>query len=59
MSDVISMHTSLPGAPNAQIWVHTDWIVVRVGDRISCGHRAWMEPEHATRMATALAEAAS
>lgn len=59
MTEPLKIYTLLPGIPDAEIWLHTDWIVVRSGDRVSCRHQPEMDPEQSAGLAAALAEAAS
>jgi hypothetical protein len=59
MSRIVRMSTSLPsGAPDARIWMTTDWILVRVGERTCCAHRKWMGQAELADLAGALTEAA-
>lgn len=58
MTEPLKIFTLLPGIPDAEIWLHTHWIVVRSGDRVSCSHRPEMDVEESAGLAAALAEAA-
>lgn len=57
MSDVVKMHTSLPGLDDVRIWLDPGWIVVLYGDRLSSSRWATLDSQQRADMADALAEA--